>query len=216
MDERLASIFFGADFSGAPDGVRPPAVSARTGESLASVRRPVGQKAFADNVVKNYAGACCFPACEVRERALLVGSHVARWADDVDRRGDTSDGLSFCLLHDRAFEKGWFVLDDGLRVRMNRAHPRRPLERLGAVPPRAARSRHDRQRGARSQPRRAARASSACALRADLTVNRQAHDTHGGDRRGDRHQKGEACEEPALRDEAREELLANTRLNRPG
>ncbi len=122
MDERLASIFFGADFSGAAGDLRPPAVSARTGESLAAVRRRAGQKAFADNVVKNYGCACCFPTCEVRERALLVGSHIARWADDVGLRGETANGLCFCLLHDRAFEKGWFVLDDGLRVRLNRGH----------------------------------------------------------------------------------------------
>ena len=119
IDGELAAILFGPDFSGRPSDERSVAVSARTGEALGVLRRRLGQKQFSDNVVSNYDGACCFPGCDVRDRVFLIGAHIDRWSDNVEQRGETANGLALCLLHDKAFEHGWFVLDNDRRVRVN-------------------------------------------------------------------------------------------------
>jgi predicted restriction endonuclease len=76
----------------------------------------VGQREFSDAVRANYGYRCCFPGCDVAERTFLRGSHIARWADEPDRRGDVSNGLCLCLMHDQAFERGLFTVDLELRI----------------------------------------------------------------------------------------------------
>jgi hypothetical protein len=93
VDDDLAAILFGESFAPAPIPGRPPPVSTRTGEAVRTMRQRLGQSAFAENVLSNYGGACCFPGCDVCERTFLIGSHIARWADDPGRRGETANGL---------------------------------------------------------------------------------------------------------------------------
>ncbi len=62
-------------------------------------------------VRKNYGTQCCFPDCDVKESTVLRGSHIARWADAPELRGDITNGLCFCLMHDQAFERGFFTVD---------------------------------------------------------------------------------------------------------
>ena len=90
-----------------------------TSEALRQLSSRVGQREFSDNVRKNYENCCCFPQCNVTERSFLVGAHIARWADNLDLRGDLANGLCFCLMHDKAFEKGMFTLDLDFRVWSN-------------------------------------------------------------------------------------------------
>jgi len=119
-----------------------------TGERLRELLTRVGQREFSDAVRENYEERCCFPGCDVAERTFLRGSHIARWADEPERRGEVSNGLCLCLMHDQAFERGLFTLDLGFRIWVNSARARRspwatvhllPYHRrqvrLGAVPP---------------------------------------------------------------------------------
>ncbi|MBS1779434.1 MAG: hypothetical protein JST70_08915 [Bacteroidetes bacterium] len=76
----------------------------------------VGQQKFSKEVKKNFHFKCCYPNCEVTEDVFLVGSHISRWADNKAVRGDISNGLCLCLTHDKAFEKGFFIIDDKYRV----------------------------------------------------------------------------------------------------
>ena len=110
LDSDLASILFGPDFSSSANDKRPAAVSVRTGEQIGAARRRVGQREFSDQIRINYGSACCFPGCSIAEPALLVGAHIARWADAHDLRGHTGNGLCLCLFHDKAFELGLFTL----------------------------------------------------------------------------------------------------------
>ena len=119
-----------------------------TGERLRELLTRVGQRKFSDIVRENYGTQCCFPDCDVAERTFLRGSHIARWADEPDLRGDVSNGLCLCLMHDQAFERGLFTVDLELRVWVDSARAHRspwatvylaPYHgrnlRLGAVPP---------------------------------------------------------------------------------
>ena len=87
-----------------------------TSEIWRKVKQRIGQTQFSDAVKKNYHFKCCFPGCEVSDPKFLVGSHIARWVDNPDKCGSVSNGLCFCVLHDKAFENGYFSLDDELRI----------------------------------------------------------------------------------------------------
>jgi putative restriction endonuclease len=122
---QLAAIILGPAFEGRPweEGVGSPTV--RTAEQIAEIRARVGQALFSDNVRDNYGRRCCFPECPVGEDALMVGAHIARWCDAEDLRGETSNGLRLCLMHDKAFEIGLFTLAADFRVAANPSAIRR-------------------------------------------------------------------------------------------
>lgn len=92
------------------------AKKAVTAERLKMLKQRIGQQKFSDNVKNNYYNKCCFPMCNIEGPEFLIGSHIARWADNVELRGDTANGLSLCLIHDKAFEKGYFTLDESYKI----------------------------------------------------------------------------------------------------
>jgi len=81
-------------------------------ERLAGMRR--GQEALRQATLDNYGRTCAL--CDVREEPLLVASHIARWADNPQARGSLTNTISFCALHDRLFELGYFALNDDLHL----------------------------------------------------------------------------------------------------
>lgn len=89
------------------------------GEELRDVRMRIGQERFSAEVRKNYGCRCCFPDCDVADPLLLVGSHIGRWSDAVELRGNVANGLCLCLMHDKAFENGLYTLDRSMKVRVN-------------------------------------------------------------------------------------------------
>jgi putative restriction endonuclease len=119
VDEKLFAALFGSlvptDQAAAPASP----VTVETGWQLATVKARLGQSAFANSIKQLYGNACCFPACPVTDTRFLVGSHIARWSDNEQLRGNLGNGLSLCLMHDRAFELGLFTLDENFRVFVN-------------------------------------------------------------------------------------------------
>lgn len=83
-----------------------------TSEILCQVKQRIGQTQFSKAVKENYRYKCCFPGCCISDHKFLIGSHIARWVDNPDKRGNTSNGLCLCPIHDKAFENGYFSLDD--------------------------------------------------------------------------------------------------------
>jgi putative restriction endonuclease len=86
-------------------------------ERISTILARVKQDEFSDGVLNNFGHKCCFPNCEISERSFLIGAHIARWTDAVALRGDISNGLCLCLMHDKAFELGLFTLDEMFRIR---------------------------------------------------------------------------------------------------
>jgi putative restriction endonuclease len=95
---------------------REVAETANTGVAVREVEHRIGHQVFSDNVKANYSSKCCFPNCEVEGRGFLISGHIARWADNEPLRGHTGNGLCLCLMHDKAFEKGFFTLDENYHV----------------------------------------------------------------------------------------------------
>lgn len=98
------------------DEITPSMLSIRsnnsTSETLRQVKQRIGQTQFSRAVKENYQYKCCFPDCCISDHRFLIGSHIARWVDNPDKRGNTSNGLCLCSMHDKAFETGYFSLDD--------------------------------------------------------------------------------------------------------
>lgn len=88
----------------------------RTGEVIREVSVRSGQGNFSKEVKDNFQGKCCFPGCAISDERFLVGGHIARWADVPNLRGEISNGLCFCLMHDKAFEAGLFTLNQALEI----------------------------------------------------------------------------------------------------
>jgi hypothetical protein len=81
---------------------------------LVEARLRVGRDALRRLTLANYRGQCA--VCDTRDPALLVTSHVARWADRSEARGTLSNTICFCAFHDRLFEHGYFGLQDDFRL----------------------------------------------------------------------------------------------------
>lgn len=77
----------------------------RTRRGMAAVRRAT---------LLNYRGRCAL--CDIADVRLLVTSHIARWADRPDARGQLANVICLCRAHDPLFELGYFALSDELAV----------------------------------------------------------------------------------------------------
>lgn len=110
LDAELIQILFGSS------SLERDFLEVSTGSSLTTLFSRIGQPAFSQAVRENYSEQCCFPDCAITDREFLVGAHIARWSDSPKFRGDITNGLCLCLMHDKAFEVGLFVLDQHLRV----------------------------------------------------------------------------------------------------
>jgi hypothetical protein len=81
---------------------------------------------FAAQVKAHYGTACAM--CGITEQDFLVAGHIVAWAEDEKNRLNPANGLCLCVLHDRAFERGYLIIDEGLFIRMNRRiRPDSPL-----------------------------------------------------------------------------------------
>ena len=79
----------------------------------AMTRQRKGQARIHTLTVQNYRGSCA--VCDVTDPALLVASHIVGWAESPEHRGDLSNVICLCRIHDALFEIGYWSLDDGLR-----------------------------------------------------------------------------------------------------
>ena len=79
--------------------------------------RGSAQKAFADAVKANYGCRCAVTGIMTRE--FLIASHIVPWGKDQSIRLDPSNGICLSLLVDRAFEKGYLVIEDDLTIRID-------------------------------------------------------------------------------------------------
>lgn len=120
MDLKLARILLSsADNLPLTSSFSDVPLSTTTGERDTVLLARIGQQAFSRLVRNNYDCRCCFPECDIHEDRFLVGAHIARWSDVEVLRGEVSNGLCFCLMHDKAFEAGFFTITRNHRIYAN-------------------------------------------------------------------------------------------------
>lgn len=72
------------------------------------------QKFFRESVLSGYNFSCAI--CQLNLIKMLNASHIIPWATDSGRRADPCNGLSLCVFHDRAFDRGLITLDEDFQV----------------------------------------------------------------------------------------------------
>jgi putative restriction endonuclease len=77
----------------------------------------LGQAQFSRSIKGNYSRRCAICSIEILE--FLVAAHIVRWADDERIRLDPRNGICLCSLHDKAFEHGYFFIDEKFQVVFN-------------------------------------------------------------------------------------------------
>jgi len=90
-----------------------------TAEGVAHLKTRIGQRDFSIAVKAAYSNKCCFPKCPIDDQRFLVASHIARWSDAPQLRGNLQNGLCLCVFHDKAFETGVFTIDSRGNVFVN-------------------------------------------------------------------------------------------------
>ncbi|MFY0521903.1 HNH endonuclease [Archangium gephyra] len=84
---------------------------------LTATKRRRHHEIFAAKVKANYGMACAM--CGISHPDFLVAGHIVAWSEDEQNRLNPANGLCLCVMHDRAFERGYLTLDEDLRIRMN-------------------------------------------------------------------------------------------------
>lgn len=84
------------------------------GDQVRARRVRKGVEKLHDLTLLNYGCQCAL--CDTIDRELLISSHIARWADRPDIRGNLRNTICFCALHDQLFEHGYFGLRDDFTV----------------------------------------------------------------------------------------------------
>ncbi|MBN1204175.1 MAG: HNH endonuclease [Myxococcaceae bacterium] len=115
------------EFTGVLGELHDAAISNYSADDVTAVakRRRLHAR-FAAQVKANYGTACAM--CGITEQDFLVAGHIVAWAEDTKNRLNPANGLCLCVLHDRAFERGYLIIDEGFYIRMNRRiRPDSPL-----------------------------------------------------------------------------------------
>jgi predicted restriction endonuclease len=87
-------------------------------DSTATIKsRGSAQRAFAGAVKANYGYRCAITG--VMTTDFLVASHIVPWSEDQSVRLDPSNGICLSLIVDRAFEKGYLLIEDDLTIRID-------------------------------------------------------------------------------------------------
>jgi len=88
-----------------------------TGDKLAIQRQRRGQDRLRELTLENYGFQCAI--CEISDLFLLIASHIFRWSDSPASRGNLSNIICLCKLHDALFEQGYWSLKDDLSILIN-------------------------------------------------------------------------------------------------
>ncbi len=87
-------------------------------DSTATVKtRGSAQRAFAEAVKNNYGFRCAITGIEAKD--FLVASHIVPWSVDRNIRLDPSNGICLSLMVDRAFERGYLLIQDDFSIRVD-------------------------------------------------------------------------------------------------
>lgn len=119
VDSELIDILFKDHFGSKESDFNNELNKLDTGQQLRQIRTRIGQREFSQAVRANYGMQCCFPGCSISEEVFLVGAHIARWSDVPELRGDISNGVCLCLMHDKAFEAGLFTITQEHEIWVN-------------------------------------------------------------------------------------------------
>ena len=83
------------------------------------VKVRLGQSFFRKVILTSYGSKCCI--CGMPIPDLLIASHIIPWRDDENLRVNPHNGLCFCALHDKGFDRGFFTLGEKYEMVIGKA-----------------------------------------------------------------------------------------------
>ena len=82
-----------------------------------SVKVRLVQSFFRDTVLASYDYSCA--VCHMALPVMLNASHIIPWSKSMERRVDPRNGISLCVLHDRAFDRGLITVSEDYRIQLS-------------------------------------------------------------------------------------------------
>ena len=80
-----------------------------TGDQVCRARRRKGQDRLRKLATEYYGSRCA--TCDITDLGLLIASHILGWAEAPEHRGDLTNVICLCRIHDALFERGYWSLD---------------------------------------------------------------------------------------------------------
>jgi len=75
------------------------------------------QQIFSNTVKSMYSNKCT--VCGISTRQFLVGSRIIPWAKNKETRSDPRNGICLCTFHDKAFEAGFFTINEDFTIKVS-------------------------------------------------------------------------------------------------
>jgi putative restriction endonuclease len=72
------------------------------------------QRAWSNGLKADYSFRCAI--CGISTPELLVGSHIVPVSEDENNRKNPANGICLCVLHDKAFDRGFITIDSEYRI----------------------------------------------------------------------------------------------------
>jgi hypothetical protein len=86
----------------------------QTASKQALTRQRKGQNRIRTLTMEYYETCCA--VCDINDPLMLVASHIVGWAEDAEHRGNLSNVICLCRIHDALFETGYWSLKDDLEL----------------------------------------------------------------------------------------------------
>ena len=83
-------------------------------EAKRTTRVRLVQSFFREAVLSGYNFSCT--VCKLNLPTMLNASHIVPWSVDRIRRADPTNGIAFCVFHDRAYDRGLITIDKYFRI----------------------------------------------------------------------------------------------------
>lgn len=108
--------------------MKAPAKAHAPTETVAERRVRLVQGFFREAVLSSYSYRCS--VCSLQIVEMLNASHIIPWSADESRRADPANGISLCAFHDRAFDRGFFALNDEFQILLSRRIHAQPTSKF--------------------------------------------------------------------------------------
>ncbi|MBW7897725.1 hypothetical protein B188_25640 [Candidatus Brocadiaceae bacterium B188] len=86
---------------------------------IREVKTRINQYFFRQVVIANYSGKCAITGIDIPD--LLVASHIIPWSKNEEERLNPENGICFCALYDKAFDKGYIAITEKYEILISAA-----------------------------------------------------------------------------------------------
>ena len=86
-------------------------------DKVGQSKQRIGQQVFSNTVKSLYDHKCS--VCGIGTKQFLVGSHIIPWSSNKETRLDPRNGICLCSFHDKAFDEGFFTINEDYKIEVS-------------------------------------------------------------------------------------------------